>query len=854
MSWANFAWDLEDEEDEPDITLPSWGKTKANDPVPSAPVQKTVKRLKNAFAQKQELVEQEASIEPPVPADPAPSSQSSAQDEMMLEFPSLDVYRTSSPVASEPKKNRVSFAEQQELVEQEASIETPVPADPAPPSEEPTIKDPQNVENDMDKPEDPDVSSTPPAVSKRKKKSRRARAAICIPQDQKMRTELETDSNTENMCMLEERQQLPPEPPVTPTPDPESEHSASDVSITSPGASDGKTKKKKRVSFAENVELVEQEASIETPVPADPTPQSEEPTIKDPQNVENNMDNPEDPDVSSTRPVVSKKRKKKSRRGRNTFCSPEEQEMRTELETDSNIENMCMLEERQQLPPEPPVTPTPDPEPEHSASDVSITSPGASDGKTKKKKRVSFAENVELVEQEASIETPVPADPTPQSEEPTIKDPQNVENNMDNPEDPDVSSTRPVVSKKRKKKSRRGRNTFCSPEEQEMRTELETDSNIENMCMLEDRQQLPPEPPVTPTPDPEPEEPKIEDPQKKPEDPASADGSSTPPGAHKSSKKKSRRGRNKTRFPPMQEISGTLETDSSNKDQCMLLDLSEEPVVTQSPAPVPEEPKIEDPQKKPEDPASADGSSTPPGAHKSSKKKSRRGRNKTRFPPMQEISGTLETDSSNKDQCMLLDLSEEPVVTQSPAPVPECHRLVSSSSKPLLQPATFVFKSPPAFASPEKKKKRRSLKTEDSYIKDLCRKLKRLHLSRKYCDKPKPAPVPQNDLVSSSSEMNGGSPLNRPKPVLKPATFVFKPQPEFVSPEKRRSLKPEDSSFTDLCRKLKRLHLSKRHRDRPKPPLHPASFVFKPPPEFGFAQTDSSVEELCRLLDGLHLS
>ncbi|XP_057183082.1 cell surface glycoprotein 1-like isoform X2 [Triplophysa rosa] len=572
MSWANFAWDLEDEEDEPDITLPSWGKTKANDPVPSAPVQKTVKRLKNVSSHKEFSQKSVSDMwQTPAPSSSYSSATSgpSPQDQM-LEFPSLDVYRTSSPVASEPqmkkRKNKIPFAQKQELVEQEASIEaSPVTADPAPSSQ-----GPQNGNMDMSQdPASADVSSSA-------NKNRKGRNKMCFPQ-------METRST--NLCMLEKGQHLSTkpraprkpapvperqgpatrpsginrgnlwsrprntpeksfariqeiggqkisiEPRVTPTRAPVPEHqapatSSSTVNGVNPrdrpkntpaetsshkeevtqktvtnvwqtpalsssesSAQDGMMlefpsldvyrtsspvapePKKNRVSFAEQQELVEQEASIETPVPADPAPPSEEPTIKDPQNVENNMDQPEDPDMSSTAPAVSK-RKKKSRRGRSAIYLLLDQKMRTELQSDSNNENLCMLKDRQQLPPEPPVTPTPDPEPEHSASDVSIISPGASEGKMKKKKRVSFAENVELIEQEASIETPVPADPTPQSEEPTIKDPQNVEHNMDNPEDPDVSSTPPVVSKKKKKKSRRGRNKFCSPEEQEMRTEL----------------------------------------------------------------------------------------------------------------------------------------------------------------------------------------------------------------------------------------------------------------------------------------------------------------------------------------------------------------------------------------------
>ncbi|KAI7790006.1 hypothetical protein IRJ41_012817 [Triplophysa rosa] len=370
MSWANFAWDLEDEEDEPDITLPSWGKTKANDPVPSAPVQKTVKRLKNVSSHKEFSQKSVSDMwQTPAPSSSYSSATSgpSPQDQM-LEFPSLDVYRTSSPVASEPqmkkRKNKIPFAQKQELVEQEASIEaSPVTADPAPSSQ-----GPQNGNMDMSQdPASADVSSSA-------NKNRKGRNKMCFPQ-------METRST--NLCMLEKGQHLSTKPRAPP--------------------------------FAEQQELVEQEASIETPVPADPAPPSEEPTIKDPQNVENNMDQPEDPDMSSTAPAVSK-RKKKSRRGRSAIYLLLDQKMRTELQSDSNNENLCMLKDRQQLPPEPPVTPTPDPEPEHSASDVSIISPGASEGKMKKKKRVSFAENVELIEQEASIETPVPADPTPQSE------------------------------------------------------------------------------------------------------------------------------------------------------------------------------------------------------------------------------------------------------------------------------------------------------------------------------------------------------------------------------------------------------------------------------------------------------
>ncbi|XP_057216970.1 uncharacterized protein LOC130570623 [Triplophysa rosa] len=245
----------------------------------------------------------------------------------------------------------------------------------------------------------------------------------------------------------------------------------------------------------------------------------------------------------------------------------------------------------------------------------------------------------------------------------------------------------------------------------------------------------------------------------------------------------------------MQEISSTLETDSSNKDQCMLLDLSEEPGVTPTPAPVPEHQ------------APATSSST------MNVVSPRDGPINT---PAESTGSVLmrSYECSVEDLCRMMDevhLSSEPWVTPTPAPVPQCHRLVSSSSKPLLQPATFVFISPPAFASPEKKKKkRRSLKPEYSYIKDLCRKLKRLHLSRKYREKPKPAHVPQNDLVSSSSEMNGVSPLNKPKPVLQPATFVFKRRPEFgfAQMEVMRSSSKTDSSVEELCRLLDGLHLS----------------------------------------------
>ncbi|XP_057216711.1 uncharacterized protein LOC130570424 [Triplophysa rosa] len=424
------------------------------------------------------------------------------------------------------------------------------------------------------------------------------------------------------------------------------------------------------------------------------------------------MDKPEDPDVSSTPPAVSKKKKKKkSRRGRNKNRLPEDQVMRTELETDSNIEIMCMLENRQQLPPEPPVTPTPDPEPQHSASDVSITSPGVSDGK-KKKKRVSLALKQILGGQEASVDPPVTVDPAPPSEEP-----------------------------------------------------------------------------------------KIEDPQKKPEDSASADGSSTPPGAPKSSKKKSRRGRNKTRFPPMQEISSTLETDSSNKDQCMLLDLSEEPAVTPTPAPVPE-------HQAPATSSSAVNVVSP-------------GDGPINTPA--ESTGSVlmrSSECSVEDLCRMMDevhLSIEPWVTPTPAPVPQRHYVVSDSltpPKPLLQPATFVFKSPPAFASAEKekkkKKKRRSLKPEDSYIKDLCRKLKRLHLSRKYRDKPKPAPVPQlHHVVSNSSTPS--------TPLLQPATFVFKSPPAFAFPEKEEMRSSPDPSIEDICRMLDEVHLSTDHWITPTP-------------------------------------
>ncbi|XP_056586320.1 uncharacterized protein LOC130407471 isoform X22 [Triplophysa dalaica] len=662
---------------------------------------------------------QQLTPEPPVTPTPAPQPEHSASD-----------VSVTTPGASEgnmKKKNRISaFAENVELVEQEVTIEPPVPADPAPPSEEPTIKDPQNVENNMENPEHPDVSSTPSAVSKNKKKCWRASDKMyllqsSLPQEQQMRTKVETDSNNKNMCKLEDRQQLTPEPPVTPTPAPQPEHSASDVSVTSPGASEGNMKKKNRISaFAENVELVEQEVTIEPPVPADPAPPSEEPTIKDPQNVENNMENPEHPDVSSTPSAVSTNKKKCCRARDKMYLLQsslaQEQLMRTKLETDSNNKNMCKLEDRQQLTPEPPVTPTPAPQPEHSASDVSITSPGASEGNMKKKNRIwnqqlwmqrmwkttwrtlsilmcpvhllqclirkmkmkirisAFAENVELVEQEVTIEPPVPADPTPPSDEPTIKDPQNVENNMENPEHPDVSSTPSAVSKNKKKCWRASDKMYLLqsslPQEQQMRTKLETDSNNKNMCKLEDRQQLTPEPPVTPTPAPQPEH-------------SASDVSVTSPRVSERNMKKKNR------------ISAFAENVELVEQEVTI-----EPPVPADPAPPSDEPKIEDPQKKPEDPALPDWSSTPPGASKSSKKKKRRRKNKICFPPMQEISSTLETDSSNKDQVMLL-------VTPTPAPVSE-HHLDSS------------------YSQINGKEEMRS----SSSVKELCRLLDGLHLSR----------------------------------------------------------------------------------------------------------------------------
>ncbi|XP_056586321.1 msx2-interacting protein-like isoform X23 [Triplophysa dalaica] len=662
---------------------------------------------------------QQLTPEPPVTPTPAPQPEHSASD-----------VSVTSPGASEgnmKKKNRISaFAENVELVEQEVTIEPPVPADPAPPSEEPTIKDPQNVENNMENPEHPDVSSTPSAVSTNKKKCCRARDKMyllqsSLAQEQLMRTKLETDSNNKNMCKLEDRQQLTPEPPVTPTPAPQPEHSASDVSITSPGASEGNMKKKNRISaFAENVELVEQEVIIEPPVPADPAPPSEEPTIKDPQNVENNMENPEHPDVSSTPSAVSTNKKKCWRASDKMYLLEaslaQEQQMRTKLETDSNNKNMCKLADRQQLTPEPPVTPTPAPQPEHSASDVSVTSPGAAEGNMKKKNRIwnqqlwmqrmwkttwrtlsilmcpvhllqclirkmkmkirisAFAENVELVEQEVTIEPPVPADPTPPSDEPTIKDPQNVENNMENPEHPDVSSTPSAVSKNKKKCWRASDKMYLLqsslPQEQQMRTKLETDSNNKNMCKLEDRQQLTPEPPVTPTPAPQPEH-------------SASDVSVTSPRVSERNMKKKNR------------ISAFAENVELVEQEVTI-----EPPVPADPAPPSDEPKIEDPQKKPEDPALPDWSSTPPGASKSSKKKKRRRKNKICFPPMQEISSTLETDSSNKDQVMLL-------VTPTPAPVSE-HHLDSS------------------YSQINGKEEMRS----SSSVKELCRLLDGLHLSR----------------------------------------------------------------------------------------------------------------------------
>lgn len=46
ISWGNFLWGDEDEDDEEDITLPSWSSVKGKDPLPSSSVQKRFKRVK----------------------------------------------------------------------------------------------------------------------------------------------------------------------------------------------------------------------------------------------------------------------------------------------------------------------------------------------------------------------------------------------------------------------------------------------------------------------------------------------------------------------------------------------------------------------------------------------------------------------------------------------------------------------------------------------------------------------------------------------------------------------------------------------------------------------------------------
>lgn len=187
-----------------------------------------------------------------------------------------------------------------------------------------------------------------------------------------------------------------------------------------------------------------------------------------------------------------------------------------------------------------------------------------------------------------------------------------------------------------------------------------------------------------------------------------------------------------------------------------------------------------------------------------------------------------------------------------------------------------------ASSEKQKKKKKRSLKPEDPSVQDLCRKLKRFHLSKKFRSKPTPAPVPQ--WVKQTQFINAwmfvetvlavfffaGVIMRCQAPpqhqglffsrqhlslyhhlhlvscyfflinlLLKILMFdisnlmskwviyllwfsTAKKEPEkeeirSKKKERRRSLKPEDPRVKDLCRKLKRLHLSKEHRSKPKP-------------------------------------
>ncbi|XP_057217001.1 putative protein FAM47C [Triplophysa rosa] len=287
---------------------------------------------------------------------------------------------------------------------------------------------------------------------------------------------------------------------------------------------------------------------------------------------------------------------------------------------------------------------------------------------------------------------------------------------------------------------------------------------------------------------------------------------------------------------------------------------------------------------------------------------------------MQEVSETLETDTSIEHLCELLGglhLSSEPSAPATPSPVLELHHLVANSSGPFnrlkpLRPATFIFEFSPTFgfgptqetdsqmsgpdvsmetpeieepretpspsegqgaalepldhvrdvssASPRaskavKKTKRRMTKTkktdlpqrqeetdprETDAVEPLRELLDGLHLPSKPFATATPSPVPQLHRVT---------PFNSLRP-LQPAKFIFK---------------SSSAEIKHFCPRVEDLHISSKPPATPSPvpelhhigansstpfnrlkPLRPATFIYESP--------ISEMEHLCQRLDDLHLS